>query len=196
MPSSGYNHDDARDKIFFSIKDSKSVDHKTKLVGTLPGAADLVNIDVETKSEDIKVVVPLKHLTKFMFNLDFLLINTEIELILKWSQDCVLTGRATRKAMVEGAHLAAEPTVPANDGPKDLKFNITDCKMYVPVVTLQQEYQNQLYRHLKTGISIDFMWNKYRPQVINQTSTNNLNYLIDPTFNNVKRFFFFFAFSK
>ena len=46
--------------------------------------------------------------------------------------------------------------------PKDLKFNITDCKLYVPVVTLQTEYQNQLYKELKTGISIDFTWSKYR----------------------------------
>ena len=42
--------------------------------------------------------------------------------------------------------------------PSDLKFSITDCKMYVPVVTLQAEYQNQLYKKLKTGISIDFTW--------------------------------------
>ena len=32
-----------------------------------------------------------------MFNLDFLLINSEIELILKWSEDCVLTEKATRE---------------------------------------------------------------------------------------------------
>ena len=34
-----------------------------------------------------------------------------------------------------------------------------------------------------------FTWNKYRSQVINQTATNNLNYLIDPTFNNVNRLY-------
>ena len=62
--------------------------------------------------------------------------------------------------------------------------------MYVPVtlVTLQAEYQNLLFKHLKTGISIDFTWSKYRSQVINQTA-NNLNFLIDPTFNNVNRLF-------
>ena len=47
----------------------------------------------------------------------------------------------------------------------------------------------KLYEELKTGITIDFTWNKYRSQVINQTATNNLNYLIDPAFNNVKRLF-------
>ena len=61
--------------------------------------------------------------------------------------------------------------------------------MYVSVVTLQTEYQNLLYKHLKTGISIDFTWNKYRSQIINQPATNNLNFSIDPTFNNVNRLF-------
>ena len=62
--------------------------------------------------------------------------------------------------------------------------------MYVPVtlVTLQAEYQNLIFKDLKTGISIDFIWSKCRSQVINQTA-NNLNFLIDPTFNNVNRLF-------
>ena len=92
-----------------------------------------------------------------------------------------------RKDRVAGPPVLNE--VPAINRPKDLKFSITDCKLYVPVVTLQAEYQNQLYEELKTGITIDFTWSKYRSQVINQTATNNLNYLIDLTFNNVNRLF-------
>ena len=61
--------------------------------------------------------------------------------------------------------------------------------MYVPVITLQTEHENKLYEELKTGITIDFAWSKYRSQVINQTTTENLYYLIDPTFNNVNRLF-------
>ena len=124
-----------------------------------------------------------------MFNLDFLLINSEIELVLKWTEDCVLTGKATRefKAAEDGPPALDE--VPAINRPKDLKFSVTDCKLYVPIVTLQTKHQNQLYKELKTGISIDFTWSKYRSQMINQTATNNLNFLIDPTFNNVNRLF-------
>ena len=124
-----------------------------------------------------------------MFNLDFLLINSEIELILKWIEDCILTEKATREELPAGDDPAAEPAVNAINRPKDLKFSTTDCKLYVPVVTLQTEYQNQLYKDLKTGISIDFTLNKYRSQIINQIATNNLNFLIDPTFNNVNRLF-------
>ena len=115
-----------------------------KLVGTLP--------DGEDELENIKIVVPLKNLSNFMFNLDFFIISSEIELILKWTEDSAV------------------------NVPSDLKFSITDCKMYVPVVNLQTQYQNQLYKELKTGISIDFKWSKYRSQMINQSATNNLNF--------------------
>ena len=79
--STGYNNNN-RNRIFYSIRNSKSFDYKTKLVGTLPGAADVANNDVEIELEDKKIVVPLKTLSNFMFNLDFLLVNAEMELIL------------------------------------------------------------------------------------------------------------------
>ena len=123
-----------------------------------------------------------------MSNSDFLLINSETELILKWTEDCALSEKATRKFKAQTQN-PAQDAVPAINRPKDLKFSVTDCNLFVPVVTLQTEYQNQLYKELKTGISIDFTWSKYRSQMINQTATNNLNFLIDPTFNNVNRSF-------
>ena len=124
-----------------------------------------------------------------MFRLDFLLINSEIKLILKWTEDCVLTEKATREFRGAEDGPPALDEVPSINRPKDLKFSVTDCKLYVPVVTLQTEYQNQLYKELKTGISIDLTWSKYGSQMINQTATNNLNFLINPTFNNVNRLF-------
>ena len=124
-----------------------------------------------------------------MFCLDFSLINSEIELVLKWTEDCVLTEKVTREFRAAEDGPPALDEVAAINRPKDLKFSVTDCKLYVPVVTLQTEYQIQLYKDLKTGISIDFTWIKYRSQMINQTATNNLNFLIDPTFNHVNRLF-------
>ena len=73
----------------------------------------------------------------------------------------------------------------------DLKFNIADCKLHVPVVTLQEKYENELYKNLKTGINFDSEWGRYRTQIINQPATNNLNFLIDSTFNNVNVLFVF-----
>ena len=97
--------------------------------------------------------------------------------------------KASREELPAVDNLAAEPAVNTINRSKDLKVSVTDCKLYVPVVTLKTEYQNQLYKDLKTGRSIDFTWIKYRSQMINQTATNNLNFLIDPTFNNVNRLF-------
>ena len=77
-----------------------------------------------------------------MFNLDIILINAEIELILKWTQDCVLTEKAYRTAIAEGDDPAGEPAVDAIITPSNLKFDIIDCKLYVRAVTLQKEYEN------------------------------------------------------
>ena len=62
--------------------------------------------------------------------------------------------KATRAQLPPGG--AGVDAVPAINRPKHLKFSITDCKLYVPVVTLQTQHQNQLYTDLKTGLSIDF----------------------------------------
>ena len=188
IPNSACVGNNARTRILYQTKNSESFNYKTKFVGSVvPGANDNPNNVVETELEDVKTVVPLKNLSNFMFNLDILLINAEIELILKWSQNCVLTEKATRehRDIVAGPHVLDEML--AKNRPKDLKFDITGCKLYVPIVTLQAEYENKLHEELKTGIKIDFTWNKYRTQIINQTATNNLNYLIDPTFNSVNR---------
>ena len=181
MQNSAYVGDNERTKIFYPISGSESFNYKTKIIGKLP--------DDENELQGVKIVVPLKNLSNFMFNLDILLINTEIELILKWPRDCVLTEKTTRERKNVEAGPPSLDAVNAVNTPSDLEFNITDCKLYVSVVTLQAEYQNQLYEELKTGITIDFTWSKYRSQVINQAATNNLNYLIDPTFNNVNRLF-------
>ena len=59
--------------------------------------------------------------------------------------------------------------------------------MYVTVVTSSAENDNKLFEQLKTGFKKAITWNKYRSEISNQTITNNLNYLIDPTFTNVNR---------
>ena len=93
MPKSGHdNNANLRQRIIYPIKDSESFNYKTKLIGNVPGVADpAYGDDIKRELEDIKIVVPLKNISNFMFNLDFILINSEIELILKWTEDCVLT---------------------------------------------------------------------------------------------------------
>ena len=115
------------------------------MIGNVPGVADPANgNEIKRELEDIKNVVPLKIISNFMFNLDFLLIKSEIEQILKWTEDCVLTEKATREFRAAEDGPPGLDEVPAINRPKDLKFSVTDCKLYFPVVTLQTEYQNQL----------------------------------------------------
>ena len=66
--------------------------------------------------------------------------NTDIELIFKWSRDCVLTSKSVRRGLPAGDDAALLPAVNEINRPKDLKFNITDCTLYVPLVTLQERY--------------------------------------------------------
>ena len=73
--------------------------------------------------------------------------------------------------------------------PRELTFEITDTKLYVPVVTLSKENDIKLLEQLKSGFKRTIKWNKYRSQMTVQSNNNNLNYLIDPTFTNVNRLF-------
>ena len=69
------------------------------------------------------------------------LINCEVSLTLTWSENCVLTGRAYRRAV---AAQGGNPTVDEINNPTGAAFKITDCKLYIPVVTLSAENDNKL----------------------------------------------------
>ena len=91
MPNSRYVADDLREKAFYPIRNSESFHYKTKLVGNLPAGDDV-------ELNNIKIIVPFKNLSRFIFNLNLLMINSEIALILKWSENCVLTERVVKAA--------------------------------------------------------------------------------------------------
>ena len=59
----------------------------------------------------------------------------------------------------------------------------------MPVVTLSTEDDNIFLGQLTLGLKRTIKWNKYRSKITNQTKTNNLIYLIDPTLNKVNRLF-------
>ena len=112
------------------------------------------------------------------------LINCKINLVLTWSKNCVLTSKATRDAVpAQGGN----PAVTRVNNPTNAIFKITDTKLYVPVVTLSTKDDNNFLEQLKSGFKRTIKWNKDRSEMTNQT--NNLNYLIDPTFTKVNRLF-------
>ena len=112
------------------------------------------------------------------------LTNCEISLTLTWSENCIITSKATREADPD-----ADPAVAGINNPTNAVFNITDYKLYVLVVTVSAEDDNKLLEQLKAGFKRTIKWNKYRSDMSNQTKNNNLNYLIDPTFTNMNRLF-------
>ena len=173
-PNSG-GEGDGNNRINYSIKDSKYFNYKTSLTGTLKGN------DTE---KDTEIAIPLKYLSNFWRNLDMPLINCEVSLTLSWYENCVITSKGTREA----GGTADVPIVAINN-PTNAVFKITDCKFYVPVVTLSSEEDNELLNQLKSGFKRTRKWNKYMSQMANQVANNNVNYLIDPTFSNVNRLF-------
>ena len=146
----------------YSIKDSKSFDQKTSITGKLKGI---------NRTKDVEIVVPLKYLSNFWRTLDMPLINCEINLILTWSENCVLTSKATRDAVpAQGGN----PAVTRVNNPTNATFKITDTKLYVPVVTLSAEDDNDFLEQLKSGFKRTIKWNKYRVEMTNQKKNQSL----------------------
>ena len=79
--------------------------------------------------------------------------------------------------------------LPIIDTPASATFQITDTRLYVPVVTLSTETDKKLLEQLRSGFQRTIKWNKYRLQMTILTQNNNLNYLIDPTVTMVNRLF-------
>ena len=71
-----------------------------------------------------------------------LLISCEVNLILTWSKDCVITNSTG-----EG------------------KFAITETKLYVPVVTLSTKDNEKLLQQLKSDFKKPINWNKYESNI-------------------------------
>ena len=148
------------------ITDSESFKYKTSITGKTAN-------DGITKR--VKFSVPLKYLSNFWKILDMPLNSCEASLTLTWSKNCVLTDITTTDAQRDNPAIAA---------PTGATLKIKDTKLYVPVVPLSAENDNKLLEQLKTRFKKTIKWNKYRSEMSNQTKNNNLNYLIDPLFEN------------
>ena len=135
-------------------------------------------------TKDVEIVVPLKYLRNLWRTLDMPLINCEINLILTWSENYILTDITQAAIPAQGDN----PERPAINAATYAIFKITGTKLYVPVVTLSFQNDNKLFRQLKTKFKETIQWKKYRPEKSNQTK-NKLNYLIDPTFIKANKLF-------
>ena len=139
----------ANNNINYSIKDSKSFEYKASITGKLEG---------NTTKKEAEIVVPLKFLSNFLRTLDMPVMDCEVNLILTWSESCLLTSKATRVAVpAQGGN----PVVAGIDNPTNATFKITDTKLYVPVITLSTGNDKKLLKQLRTRFKRTIKWKKY-----------------------------------
>ena len=115
-------------------------------------------------TKDAEIIVPLKYLSNFWKTPEMPLINCEVNLILTWSKEYVITNSTG-----EG------------------KFAITQTKFYVPVVTLSTKDNAKLLQQLKSAFKKIISWDKYESSIKTFAQNRYLNYLINPRFQGVNR---------
>ena len=146
-PADDYNSD--------PITNPASFKYKSSIIGKTPNNDN----DKNNVIEGVKIVVPVKHLGNFWNSLYLPLINCEVNIILTWFKDCVLTDLTTTAAALAQEVNPARPAIAA---PTGATFKITNPKLYVPVVTLSAENDSKLLEQLKAGFKRTIKWNKYR----------------------------------
>ena len=124
-----YYKDDPND----SMEQSESFKSKIKITGKTPPNGN---------TKDVEIMVPLKYLSNFWRTLEMLLINCEVELILTWSKNCVISSATG-----------------------ETKFALTETKLYVPVVTLSTDDNAKLLQQLKSNFKRRITWNKYESSI-------------------------------
>ena len=120
-------------------------------------------------TKDVEIIVPLKYLSNFCRTLEMPLINCEVNLILTWSSNCVLIATAVQNQAAT--------------------FEITDTKLYVPIVTLSTQENTKFLQQLKSGFKRVINLNKYlsKPELLAQNP--NLNHLVETSFQGINRLF-------
>ena len=158
--------------------------YKNKITGnTYNVDAGAQGYDVNKNgTQEVELAIPLKYLGNFWRALNIPLISCEVSLELKWNKNCVITS-------LERRQVDAGPPVVRDNAPTCATLSITDCKLYIPVVTLSKDDEIKLLTNLKSGFKREIIWNKYRSEMSTEEANNNLNILIDPTFTNVNRLF-------
>ena len=146
-----------------TIDNSQSFKYKAALLGK---TADAVN-NTNSSVKEAKIVVPLKYLSNFWRSLEMLLINCKVHLEINWIEDCILSSAGN-----------------------SAKFEITDAKLHVPIVTLSTKDSVNLTKQLSEGFKRSVYWNNYqtKPAIVIEKGTN-IYKLLNASFQGVRRLF-------
>ena len=145
---------------------SQSFKYKAALVGKTA-----TNNNGKSSVKTTNIVVSLKYLSNFWIPLEMPLINCKVHFELDWIVDCILP----------------------SDG-NSAKFEITDGKLHVPIVTLSTKESENLTKQLSEGFKRSVSQNSYQTnpaKVIEKQyiQTNNIYKLLNASFQGVRRLF-------
>ena len=145
-----------------TINNSQSFKYKAALVGKTAN-----HNDGKSSVKDAKIVVPLKYLSNFWRSLEMPLINCKVHLELNWIEDCILSSAGN-----------------------SAKFEITDGKLHVLIVTFSTKDSVNLTKQLSEGFKRFVYWNSYQamPAKVIEKGTN-IYELLNASFQGVRRLF-------
>ena len=103
------------------------------------------------------MMILLEYLNNFWRTIEMPLINCEMNLQLQWSEKCILVT------------VTAANQVPV--------FEITDTKLYLPIVTLSTQDNVKLLRQIESGFKRTLNWNKYHFEK-NQAQHRYLSFIV------------------
>ena len=137
--------DDADDNNFDNIKvvNSNTFKYKNKIIGNaynVKAGADGYDVN-KSGTQEVELAIPLKYLGNFWGALNIPLISCEVSLELKWNKNCIITSLEQRN--IRGGN--------RDNAPTGATLSITDCKLYVPAVTLSKDDEIKLLTNLKSG---------------------------------------------
>ena len=129
-----------RDDPNNNVTESESFKYKNNITGKDPTPGN---------KKDVNIVVPLKNLSNFRGTLEMPLINCQINFILTWFEDCVISSAYG-----------------------DTKFEITDTNLYGLVVTLSTQGNTKMLEQLKSVFKRTIHWKNVNQNFQQQDKIN------------------------
>ena len=162
----------AGNPLNIALDNSTSFKYKASILGK---AGDADGNDRSLKN--VKVVVPSKYLSNIFRSLEMPLINRKIFLEVNYNNNCVMHG--------------ADAYTAADNNNREITFQITSTKLYVPVVTLSTKDNVNLTKQLDEGFKRSVYWNEYQSKIETKTADHNnvTRFPLDAFFQGVNRLF-------
>ena len=154
-----FKRDEIEEDVDLTVDNSSSFKYKSNIIGNTD--ADEAN----RKNENVKTVVPRKYLSDFWKSLEMPLINSKVEFLLEWYEECILSTSGTATT-----------------------FKITDTKLYVTIVTLKTEGNTKLSKLLSKGFKTTIYWNKYKI-IFKNYDDEYIRERLDASFEGVNKLF-------